>query len=117
MTTTLTPKLVGARVKRVEDRRLLTGQGHYVDDHRPPRALHAAFLRSPHAHARLVRLDAAAALAAPGVVAVMAGDEIARLAKPLRAASTMPHYQETSMPALALGVVRYVGEPVAVVVA
>ena len=117
MTTTMTPKLVGARVKRVEDRRLLTGQGHYVDDHRPPRTLHAAFLRSPHAHARIARVDAAPALAAPGVVAVMTGEGIAGLAKPLRAASKMPHYKETAMPALALGKVRYVGEPVAVVVA
>jgi len=114
MTTTVTPKLVGARVKRVEDRRLLTGQGRYVDDHGPPRTLHAAFLRSPHAHARIARIDMAPA---PGVVAVMAGEEIAGLAKPLRAASKMPHYKETAMPALALGKVRYVGEPVAVVVA
>jgi carbon-monoxide dehydrogenase large subunit len=117
MTTTLTPKLVGARVKRVEDRRLLTGQGRYVDDHRPAGTLYAAFLRSPHAHARIVHVDAAPALAAPGVVAVLTGEEIARLAKPLRAASKMPHYKETAMPALAVGKVRYVGEPVAVVVA
>jgi len=72
MTATLTPKLVGARVKRVEDRRLLTGQGHYVDDHRPPRTLHAAFLRSPHGHARIVRIDATAALAAPWMSRIVA---------------------------------------------
>ena len=48
----LTPKLIGARVKRKEDRRLLTGQGAYVDDHRPAGLLYAAFLRSPYAHAQ-----------------------------------------------------------------
>src|SRR3990172_7484596 len=58
--TPLAPKLVGARVPRLEDPRLLTGQGSYVDDHRPARMLHAAFLRTPHAHARIARIDAAA---------------------------------------------------------
>ncbi len=112
-----TPKLVGARVPRQEDRRLLTGQGSYVDDHRPARLLHVAFLRSPHAHARLVGVDVSSARALPGVAAVMTGEELARWAKPVRSASRMPAFKETSFPALAQGKVRYVGEAVAMVAA
>ncbi|MFQ5899376.1 MAG: xanthine dehydrogenase family protein molybdopterin-binding subunit [Candidatus Methylomirabilia bacterium] len=113
----LTPKLVGARVKRVEDARLLTGQGSYVDDHRPSGLLYAAFLRSPHAHARLVRLDSSAARALPGVAAVVTGDELARWTKPVHAFSKMTEYKVTSFPPLALGKVRFAGEAVVVVVA
>ena len=61
----LTPKLVGARVRRIEDRRLLMGQGAYVDDYHPPGLLYAAFLRSFHAHALITRLDPSLALALP----------------------------------------------------
>ncbi len=111
------PKLVGARVPRVEDPRLLSGQGRYVDDHRPARLLHAAFVRSPHAHARIVRVDAEAALALPGVAAVLTGEDILREVKPVRAGSRMPAYRVTSFPALAQGKVRYTGEAVAMVAA
>jgi aerobic carbon-monoxide dehydrogenase large subunit len=111
------PRLVGARVARREDPRLLTGQGSYVDDHRPPRMLYAAFLRSPHAHARIRRLDASAALALPGVAAVLTGEDIARSSKPVRAASKTPNVKTTSYPPLALGKVRHVGEAVAMVAA
>jgi len=110
-------KLVGARVKRVEDRRLLTGRGSYTDDYRPANALHAAFLRSQDAHARIVSIDAAAARAMPGVVAVVTGAELARVARPMRARSTMAGYKMTSLPALAIDKVRHVGEAMAVVVA
>jgi carbon-monoxide dehydrogenase large subunit len=109
------PRLVGARVARREDRRLLTGQGRYVDDHRPARLLCAAFLRSPHAHARIVRIDVAGALALPGVTAVLTGEDVARMAKPVRAASKTPAVKTTSFPPLALGKVRHVGEAVAMV--
>jgi aerobic carbon-monoxide dehydrogenase large subunit len=111
------PRLVGARVARREDPRLLTGQGSYVDDHRPARMLYAAFLRSPHAHARIRRLDASAALALPGVAAVLTGEDIARSSKPVRAASKTPNVTTTSYPTLALGKVRHVGEAVAMVAA
>jgi carbon-monoxide dehydrogenase large subunit len=111
------PRLVGARVARREDPRLLTGQGSYVDDHRPARMLYAAFLRSPHAHARISRLDASAALALPGVAAVLTGEDIARASKPVRAASKTPNVKTTSYPPLALGKVRHVGEAVAMVAA
>ena len=60
----------GASVRRVEDPKLLTGRGCYLDDLRLPGILHAAFVRSPHAHARVRGIDAAAARALPGVVAV-----------------------------------------------
>jgi aerobic carbon-monoxide dehydrogenase large subunit len=111
------PRLVGARVARREDPRLLTGQASYVDDHRPARMLYAAFLRSPHAHARIRRLDASAALALPGVAAVLTGEDIARSSKPVRAASKTPNVKTTSYPPLALGKVRHVGEAVAMVAA
>ena len=112
-----TPKIVGARVKRREDRRLLTGQGAYVDDHHPPGMLYAAFLRSPHAHARIMQLDPAVAQTLEGVMAVVTGEELARWVKPVRAASKMREYKETSFPPLAIDKVRHVGEAVAVVVA
>jgi aerobic carbon-monoxide dehydrogenase large subunit len=111
------PRLVGARVARREDPRLLTGQGSYVDDHRPARMLYAAFLRSPHAHARIRRLDASAALALPGVAAVLTGEDIRHSSKPVRAASRTPNVKTTSYPPLALGKVRHVGEAVAMVAA
>jgi carbon-monoxide dehydrogenase large subunit len=113
----LTPKLVGTRIKRREDRRLLTGQGAYVDDHHPPGLLYAAFLRSPHAHARIARLDASAAQALPEVIAVITGEDLMSVVKPVRALSKMADYRVTSLPPLAVGKVRYMGEAVAVVVA
>src|SRR5262245_64207435 len=113
----LTPKLIGARVQRREDRRLLTGQGAYVDDHHPPGLLYAAFLRSPYAHARIVRLDPAPARALDGVIAVITGTDLAHSVKPVRAGSKMRDYKETRIPPLAMDKVRYVGEAMAVVVA
>ena len=61
---------IGQPVRRVEDRRFLTGRGHYLDDIVRPREAHAVMLRSPHAHARIRRVDTVAAVGAPGVVAV-----------------------------------------------
>ena len=69
-------KLVGAPVKRVEDPRFLRGQAQYVDDIRLPGILHVAFLRSPHAHARIVSVDTSAALRLPGVRRVFTGPEV-----------------------------------------
>src|SRR5439155_702669 len=68
---TLMSAPIGLSVKRREDRRLLTGRGRYVDDLRLPDLLHAAIVRSPHAHARIVGVDADRAQALPGVVAVL----------------------------------------------
>jgi carbon-monoxide dehydrogenase large subunit len=79
--------------------------------------LAVAFLRSAHAHARLGAVDARGALAAPGVVAVLTGEEAAGRARPIRAELSAPGYKATSWPVLARVKVRFVGEPVAAVVA
>jgi len=109
--------MIGEPLRRTEDARFLGGRGRYVADLELPRLLHAAFLRSPHAHARLTRVDAAAASRAPGVVACLTGEELQRHAHVLRAPSRMRDYRATDFPALAVDKVRHVGEAVAVVVA
>jgi carbon-monoxide dehydrogenase large subunit len=110
----------GARVPRVEDPALLTGRARFVDDVRLPGTLHAAFVRSPHAHARIGAIDAGTALAKPGVHAVFTADDMpGRLATgPLP--MPVPNAAITALRtqyALARGEVCYVGEAVAVVVA
>ncbi len=102
---------------RVEDRRLLTGRGRYVADLDPAGTLHVAFVRSPLPHARIGALDVASALAAPGVVACITGEDLAPIAKPLRAESRMRDYYATPQPPLAVDRVRFVGEAVVAVVA
>src|SRR5712691_10835658 len=109
--------MIGAPLRRREDLRFLTGQARYVADLEVPRMLHAAFLRSPHAHARLVGIDAAPARSAPGVAACLTGEELHRHVRPLRAPSRMKDYRPTDFPALVLGKVRHAGEAVALVVA
>src|ERR1700757_32344 len=69
---------IGQPVRRVEDRRFITGRGNYLDDVSLPRQAHAFLLRSPHAHARIRAVDTAAARAAPGVLAALTGDDLAR---------------------------------------
>src|ERR1700739_3345295 len=98
----LTP-LIGAAVPRVEDARLLSGQGRYVGDLALPGMLHAAFVRSPPAHARIVCTDPSAALQAPGVVACLTGDDLGAHTRTMRAPSRMRDYRVTDFPALALG--------------
>jgi carbon-monoxide dehydrogenase large subunit len=110
------PKIVGARIKRTEDPRLLTGVGAYTDDRQAVRVLHAAFRRSDQSHARIRAIDCAAARAAPGVVAVFTAQDLHEV-KPLFAASRMANYHATPIVPLARGKVRYVGEPVVGVVA
>ncbi len=109
---------IGARVKRGDDPRLLTGRGRYVDDVTLPRMVHAAFVRSAHAHARLVRIDLERARRAPGVAGVLTGDAVARLCKPYR--GILRHYtgmKTGAMLPLAVERVRYVGEPIVAVAA
>jgi 2-furoyl-CoA dehydrogenase large subunit len=105
---------IGRSIKRVEDFRLLTGRGTFIDDHPPVANIHhAAIVRSPHAHARIRGYDVAAALRMEGVVAVLTGDEVARACKPFGVGVTAPvHYYPA-----AADKARFVGEPVAVVVA
>ena len=69
---------VGQPVRRVEDRRFITGRGNYVDDISRPRQAYAYMLRSPHAHARIRGLDTTAAASAAGVLAVFSGEDLAR---------------------------------------
>jgi carbon-monoxide dehydrogenase large subunit len=109
--------LIGARIPRVEDARLLGGQGRYVADLARPGLLHVAFARSPHAHARIAGVDTARARAMPGVVACLTGAELAARVPPVRAESRMRGYVGTDYPALAHGTVRFAGEAVAAVVA
>jgi carbon-monoxide dehydrogenase large subunit len=114
---TVRPKIVGARIKRTEDPRLLTGLGSYVDDRQVSGLLHVAFRRSDQAHARIRAIDTAAARAAPGVATVLTAADLEAVAKPLTAVSRMRGYYATPIRALARDKVRYVGEPVAGVIA
>jgi carbon-monoxide dehydrogenase large subunit len=111
---------IGAAIRRKEDRRFLTGTGQFVDDVQLPHMLHAAMVRSPHAHARLLHIDASAARRMPGVVAVLTYQDIATTVEPrpipLRARS-YPGIERFLQYPLAHRKVRYVGEPVAVVLA
>jgi carbon-monoxide dehydrogenase large subunit len=114
---------LGASVKRKEDIRFITGKGHYVDDINRPGQGHAYFLRSPHAHATIDKIDLSAALKAPGVVAIFTGDDIAAdKVGGLICGVTITSKDGSPMnagahPALAQGKVRYVGDHVAVVIA
>ena len=110
-------RFVGSSVPRVEDVRLLSGHGRFVDDIVVPGMAHAAFVRSPHAHAEIVRIDVAAARRLPGVVAVFTGAEIAEITNPYIGLLSMPGLFEPSFYSLSTDRVRHVGDPVAVVVA
>jgi carbon-monoxide dehydrogenase large subunit len=109
--------MIGARVARREDERLLTGRGRYLDDLELPGVLSAAFLRATTAHANIVEIDATEARALPGVVAVFTGADLAVIQKPL--APKVLHPQLKDFPRLPMPpeTVHYVGEPVAVVIA
>ncbi len=108
---------IGQTVGRLEDVRLLTGHGEYVDDIALPGQAHAAVLRSPMAHATITALDASAAREAPGVLAVLTHEDIAGKVLPQRNEFPLkPAPAPVVMPRLADGVVRFVGQPVAMVV-
>ena len=109
---------VGQRLKRREDQRLLQGQGAYVADVRRPDTLHLAVVRSPHAHARILAIDVAAARAGAGVVDVVTFDDVPELARaiPMRLAERGQMRRHLQTP-LAHDKVRYVGEPVAAILA
>ena len=114
---------IGDAPKRREDLRFITGRGRYLDDLGFERLVHAVVVRSPHAHARIERTDTRAAQAAPGVLAVLtAADVRADGLQPLRPTAeanvqTGEAFAFAPQPLLADGKVRYVGEPVALVVA
>src|SRR5690349_7953611 len=109
---------VGAPLKRLDDPRLLTGRGRYVDDITLPRMVHVALVRSSHAHAAIARVDVTAAAKSPGVVGVLMGADAARLCKPCR--GILQHYRGMktgAMLPLAVERVRCVGEPVVAIAA
>lgn len=108
---------IGQHLPRKEDYRLLTGQGRYVDDVTVPGALHACFVRSPHAHARIKDIDATAAKEMPGVVAVFTGKDLAQWTTRARMAPPIDGLQPMEMDALPIDKVRFQGDPVACVVA
>jgi len=114
---------VGQPVRRFEDVRLITGRGRFQDDIVLPRQAYAVFLRSPHAHARIVSIDVEAARAAPGVLAVYTGADykadrlsMPKAVMPRRKADGSPMFAP-QRPALVMDRVRYVGDPVAMVIA
>jgi len=114
---------IGTPVRRREDYRFLTGQGTYTDDINRPGQLHAYILRSPHANARLSRIDTSGAASAPGVVAVFTGQDMAKenigglpCGWLINSKDGSP-MKEPPHPVLAVDRVRHVGDPVAVVIA
>ena len=115
----MTTRIFGSGIRRREDPRLITGRASYTDDIKLPGMVHAAILRSPHAHARITSIDTSAAKAAPGVLAVFTGADTEGALKPLPCAWVIPNsnVKAVAHPPIAKDVVRYVGDAVAVVVA
>ena len=119
----MTKTLIGQRVLRNEDPRLLTGQAQFVDDVEIPGLLHAAFVRSDHAHARLLGLDVSAARQRPGVVAVFTAEDMGDdwqpgppLVSPPPTAKDVTFYSRRQVP-LVKDKIRHAGEAIAVVIA
>lgn len=112
-----TTKSVGSRVQPVEDRKLVSGAGSYIDDIQLPRMVHAAFLRSPHAHALIKSIDTSRAEALPGVLAVRTGRDLNPRLRPLKVGEGMDDVETIEIIPLALERVRMVGSSVAIVVA
>ncbi len=117
MTEVAAARYTGTRVHRVEDARLLTGRGTFVDDIVRPRMLHACFVRSPLARARLGAIDASAALEMPGVQAVFTAADLNPGVHEAWYTSMGKDMPDTPRPPLAQEYVRFVGDPVALVVA
>ena len=111
------PRYLGAHVKRREDPRLLAGRGSFLDDITLPGLLHAAFVRSAHAHALVRAVDLEPARRVPGVVSGLTGRDLDGEVGPLVPRLEGPGFAPTAWPALALERARFVGEPVAVIAA
>lgn len=112
-----TTAMIGRSVRRREDPRLLTGRASYLDDLDLPGVYHAAFLRSPHASARIAGIDAERARALPGVLGVWTGSDLSRLNKAIPPKVTHPQLKDVPRLSLPDRQVNFVGEPLAVVVA
>jgi aerobic carbon-monoxide dehydrogenase large subunit len=117
VTDTVATRYAGTRVPRVEDNRLLTGRGTFVDDVTRPGMLHACFVRSPFAHAKINGIDPSAALALPGVRAVFTAADLNPDVKEAWHAVAGKDIPDTPRPPLAEGAAKFVGDPVALVVA
>lgn len=115
----MTTRIFGSGIRRREDPRLITGQASYTDDIKLTGMVHAAILRSPHAHARITSINTDAAKNASGVLAVYTGADIEGVLNPIPCAWAIPDsdLKAVAYPAIASDVVRYVGDAVAVVVA
>ena len=115
----MTTRIFGSGIRRREDPRLITGSAIYTDDLTLPRMVYAAMLRSPHAHARIKKVDTSNAKAAKGVLAVFTGADTEGALKPMPCAWLIPNsdLKVGVYPLIATEVVRYVGDIVAVVVA
>src|SRR5579872_3136882 len=108
---------IGSPVERVEDLRFLRGRGRYVADLVSPGQWHAAIVRSPVAHGRLRAIDTGVARSMPGVHAVITADDLPRPVPKIPFRRPSPAIAPYAQPVLADGVVRYVGEPIAMVLA
>jgi aerobic carbon-monoxide dehydrogenase large subunit len=108
---------IGQALPRREDRRFLKGEGRYLDDIGIPGALHVCFVRSPHAHARIGRIETEAARVLPGVVAVLTGRDLLGEITTLRMAPPIEGVRPTELAPLPIDKARFVGDPVACVVA
>jgi carbon-monoxide dehydrogenase large subunit len=111
-----TARLMGASIKRREDPRFVTGKGNYTDDLKLPGMTYAAFVRSPHANAKIRKVDTAQAKAAPGVVAIFTGKDMTGV-NSLPCGWLLPDLKVPAHPPLATEAARYVGDPVAIVIA
>ena len=103
-------RYVGARITRVEDKRLLAGAGRYVDDVSVPGMLHAAFLRSPYPHAEIRSIDLGAARALPGVHLIFTGEDLKSRTHPFFGTLNFKGFYQPTYWALATDRVRHVGE-------
>src|SRR5207245_10494054 len=116
MATATDARLFGKSVKRREDPRFITGKGHYTDDLKLPGMTYAVFVRSPHANARIRSLDTSRAMKYPGVVAVFTGKDMTGV-NSLPCGWLLPDLKVPPHMPLASDAARYVGDPVAVVIA
>ena len=110
-------RYIGKPMKRKEDPRLIQGLGHYVDDLQLAGMHYVGIIRSPYAHARIRSVDTGKARTAPGVAAVFTGEDLRGAIGPVPCAAQIPDMKMALRPVLALEKVRFVGEPVAAVVA
>ena len=113
-------RIFGSKIRRIEDPRLITGLAKYTDDFVLPRMAHMAVVRSPHAHAKIGRIDSSKAASMPGVLGIFTGAQMKDAGfGPIPCAWVVPDSDTKTppYPAIAVDVVRYVGNAVAIVVA